>query len=82
MAIDSQDKRASAGSLPGLEMLPLGDGSIGAADRLQAAGLYCGIAAVVLLAIHGPFFADAAECFVAGSAEAEVFNAGAEAQQV
>jgi len=45
MAIDSQNKRASAGSLLGLEMLPLADGTVGTPDRLQIAGLYVGIPA-------------------------------------
>lgn len=58
MAIDSVDKRASAGSLLGLEILPLADGAIGAADRLQTAGLYSGISAIdaIVYAAMGDIF--------------------------
>ncbi len=45
MAIDTADKRSSAGSLLGWEILPIPDGTIGVADRLHVAGLYRGIAA-------------------------------------
>ncbi len=45
MAIDTADKRGSAGSLLGLEVLPTPDGTVGDADRLQTAGLYSGISA-------------------------------------
>lgn len=50
MAINTRDKRASAGSLLGLEMLPLADGTVGTADRLHVAGFYSGIAAAVGIA--------------------------------
>jgi len=46
MAIDDRDKRASAGSVPGDELLPLADGDVNAGDRQQVSGLYRGIAAV------------------------------------
>lgn len=46
MAIDSVDRRASAGSLLGLEILPTPDGTVAAVDRLQTAGLYSGISAL------------------------------------
>ena len=93
MAIDSQDKRASAGSLLGLELLPLADGTVGASDRLQVAGVYAGIAAAApTAAVHGPYLIDAmayyvpgaacSEVHTAGSEKVEVFVAGAEAQEV
>lgn len=46
MAIDTRDKRASAIGLPTFWIAPIPDGTIDAADRLQIAGLYRGIAAV------------------------------------
>jgi hypothetical protein len=58
MAIDSRNKRASAGSLLGMEILPVADGTIGTPDRLQVAGLYAGIAASagVIYTLCGPAF--------------------------
>lgn len=46
MAIDSRNKRASAGAcgLVFLVALPTPDGTIGAADRVHSAGFYSGIA--------------------------------------
>lgn len=48
MAIDSKDKRNSAGSLLGCELLPDPDGGISTADRLHCAGFYRGIVAQAL----------------------------------
>lgn len=45
MAIDTANKRHSIGSLLGLEILPIPDGTISVLDRLQYMGLYSGIAA-------------------------------------
>lgn len=47
MAIDTADKRASAIGIPTFWIAPIPDGTIDAADRLQGAGLYRGIAAAV-----------------------------------
>lgn len=47
MAIDTANKRASAIGLPTFRLAPIPDGTIDAADRLQIAGLYRGIAAAV-----------------------------------
>lgn len=44
MAIDTEDKRRSAGSLLWMQHLPVPDGAIGTADRRQVSGLYSGIA--------------------------------------
>lgn len=49
MAIDTRDKRASAIGLPTFWIAPIPDGTIDAADRLQIAGLYRGIAAVSIV---------------------------------
>ena len=43
MAIDTVDKRASAGNLRGLELFPVADGTISQDDRLHVAGFYRGI---------------------------------------
>lgn len=45
MAIDSRDKRGSALGKPWFRVYPVADGTIDAGDRLQAAGLYRGVAA-------------------------------------
>ncbi|MCG8694678.1 MAG: hypothetical protein MI806_26015 [Minwuiales bacterium] len=47
MAVDTRDKRASiiGMQMPWAPVPPLPDGAIGAADRLQLAGLYAGIPA-------------------------------------
>ena len=46
MAIDTRNRRASAGAcgLVMLVALPIPDGTIGAADRAHSAGFYAGIA--------------------------------------
>ena len=46
MAINTRDRRASAGAcgLVMLVALPIPDGTIGAADRAHSAGFYAGIA--------------------------------------
>lgn len=44
MAVDTEDKRRSAGSLLWMQHLPVPDGAISAADRRQVSGLYSGIA--------------------------------------
>ena len=68
MAIDSRNKRASAGSLLGLELLPLADGTVGVPDRLQVAGLYAGIAAAMpLVIVYGPFWLDAGGHYIPGA---------------
>lgn len=45
MAIDTRERRASAGAcgLLGLVIPPIPDGTIGAGDRLQLLGMYAGI---------------------------------------
>lgn len=45
MAVDTLDKRASAGSLPWLAIAPTPDGTIDGDDRIQVAGLYRLVAA-------------------------------------
>ena len=45
MAIDTHDKRRSAGAHLFLQVLPVADGSVNQGDRQQAAFLYRGIAA-------------------------------------
>lgn len=47
MALDTRNKRASAigAGLAFLVMLPAPDGTVAAADRIHATGLYAGIAA-------------------------------------
>lgn len=57
MAIDTRDKRFSAGSLLWLATLPDPDGTIDAGDRLQWAGLYRGIAAsAIVFVLMGDVF--------------------------
>jgi hypothetical protein len=58
MAIDSRNKRSSAGSMLFINHAPLPDGTIGAADRRQVSGFYAGIAAtgpIVYASYGGPF---------------------------
>lgn len=83
MAIDSEDKRASAGGFFGLTIMPKGDGTINAADRLQVAGLYRGFAAAAPTAVvSGPFWTQAAEVFTAGASAGEIYIAGVVAGDV
>ena len=46
MAINSRDRRGAAGSDSWDIIYPLADGTVGTADRAQAAGYYPGIAVV------------------------------------
>ncbi len=89
MAIDTRDKRASAGSLLWLATLPDPDGTIDAGDRLQVAGLYRGIAASAVVYVligevfsytsanYGPGLANYFEVFhraTTGTAYARLYN--------
>ncbi len=61
MAIDTRDKRFSAGSLLWLATLPDPDGTIDAPDRLQWLGLYRGIAAsAIVYVLTGDIFSHVA----------------------
>lgn len=84
MAVDTRDKRFSAASLMGLEVMPNPDGGFGtAANRQQVGGYYSGIAADAPASIvSGPFDVVAAQVFTAGAVESEVFHAGASKAEV
>lgn len=56
MAIDTRDERAGAQGTHWIPVYPLGDGSIGQADRQQSAGVYPGILAPSASAVRVPWF--------------------------
>lgn len=80
MALDTQDKRASA-LFPGLRshrVLPLPNGEIDSGDRLQLALLYRGIAASQ---VEVEVTTDAKQYSRAGALETQYSRAGAVASQ-
>lgn len=52
MAIDTEDKRRSASDFYLFVISPVPDGSVGAADREQATGIYSGITISIIIGIH------------------------------
>ena len=81
MAINTRDRRASAGAcgLVMLVALPTPDGTISAADRAHSAGFYAGITVGVVTPIAGGVAVPELVYGGGGDAPTLVFNGGVDA---